>query len=211
MMILNSFINQGLWCHNNPLRKLKAGDSFGAQIAARIKNLTVFTHPHSPTFTDTDCSLESVNCVWTPPLRERKATPWKRNRKLGKNRIPSQKQESCLTLWLNGGRVDIELILQFRTAANVFWGQSCSRNCIGLRAELYMPRLQMCACLDVCRRKSERMGKVKVETELWKQRVWSLPTRTFPFPWSTGLLPPLQAQGVTSWTLWCCLLVRFHL
>lgn len=138
MMILNSFINQGLWCHNNPLRKLKAGDSFGAQIAARIKNLTVFTHPHSPTFTDTDCSLESVNCVWTPPLRERKATPWKRNRKLGKNRIPSQKQESCLTLWLNGGRVDIELILQFRTAANVFWGQSCSRNCIGLRAELYM-------------------------------------------------------------------------
>lgn len=91
-MVWDSFINHGLWCHNNPLRELKAGDSFGAKIIAHIKNLSVFTHPHSPTFTaDTDCSLESVNCVWTPPQSERKATPWKWNRKLGKNRISPPK------------------------------------------------------------------------------------------------------------------------
>ncbi len=95
--------------------------------------------------------------------------------------------------------------------------ESFEDNCVScIRAEAYMAEtwdvcVSECTRADMCRRKRERMGKVKVETELWKQRVWSLPTHTFPFPWSTGLLPPLWAQVVTSWTLWFCLLVDFHL
>ncbi len=78
------------------------------------------------------------NCVWTPPPREQKATPWKWKQKLQKIWILSKKKQFA---------VHTEWMLQFRTAANI-WSPLRTIVLVVYVQKRIWPRLEMCACLN---------------------------------------------------------------
>ncbi len=118
LMVWDAFINRDLWCHHNPLWKLKAGNSSGVKIAAHIKKPTVFTHPHSPNF-GMDCrqtqtaALSLELCLNTTAKGTQGHTLKVKPKIAEKIEFPPKKIRPYFV-------VHTELMLQFRTAANIW-------------------------------------------------------------------------------------------